>query len=382
MHKHREVLIDLKEKYGGICMPAHLKAYFSGSAMQFIEKLDTSYFVDPMTYIFAQPYKNLLDNKAKLKKSIEKLCTEYGSLCATFKEEERSLESEDFTPPQIQNFCKHVLEYQNSGNKEVKHLYSKYFDVPETEQVSGPEFLVAPYFHFEDTNNSWFDVNKRLIMESLKHKKVEEKLFCVICTKHTTISTESKRKRITNEFNIEGIDGFIIWLDDFSEYSAKESDLENLKQFVIELSHTGKCVINMYGSYYIAILYKFGLTAFGHGPHYGEAKDFVFKMGGGPILPRCYLYKLHKFLTQKEMDDNQSSLKMKGVFSEDEDFEHRSEEECIKRFITSRSIELTDVSHESKDQLIENLRTAHNNYSSIGNINIDFLNRWANVLKS
>ena len=381
MHKHRDVLITRKDQFGGICLPAHLKAYFNNSAMQFIKDIDTSYFIDPMTYIFAQKYVNLLDNKGHLKKSIEKLCNEYGDLCKIFKEKKRDIKPNDFTPQIVSNFSKSVIEYQKEGSREVDHLYDKYSKyISSSGSSTGPEFLVVPYFHFESPDDSWFDVNNKLIIESIENNKsTGDKLFCVICTKSEAISTETKREKIISEFNIEGIDGFIIWLDHFSEYDASVSDLKNLKSFIVDLAKTGKYVLNMYGSYYSAILCKVGLTAFGHGPHYGEAKEVESKMGGGPLLPRCYFDKLHKFLTTKYVVDNLHLLESIGLLSPNEHFDFNSENECISRFIESRNKELIEVSEKTKDGLVEVLRKTYEKYSPRIE-KLDFLDKWVKAL--
>jgi hypothetical protein len=56
--------------------------------------------------------------------------------------------------------------------------------------------------------------------------------------------------KVIEEYSKCPADGFLIWLDDFSEVSVSETILRRYKEFLYKLGNPGKPIIAMHGSYF------------------------------------------------------------------------------------------------------------------------------------
>ena len=102
-------------------------------------------------------------------------------------------------------------------------------------------------------------------------------VYATILAPENVLKDTSFLDSIINDY--KSLDGFFIWIDDFKEDSSSKTDYDlilyrNFIKNLIERTH--KPVYIMYGSYFSALMTKYGLTGFCAGVRYGESKKYNY----------------------------------------------------------------------------------------------------------
>lgn len=384
LHRDRNMLRFLKDDYAGIVLPAHILAYSSKATIAALRYIDKPYFIDPMTYIYAKGFlegyqvRKEEDQKDHLKPSIIKL-TEDLALGDTFPEiDTKPLEVSDFTDELITKIAKGNLDLQlNRINKGMASSTPKLDELlaqiglpssPEASTYPSPIFLTAPYFLIpkEDTAK-WTNVNVKLAKETKRLAPDGAEIRPIILT-----HVEQLNKALLDRY--DGFDKFIVWVEDLDESKPSTADdqvkkLKAFKGFIEQASKDDRSVINLYGSYFSAILLKLGLEAFSNGPLYGEYKSSKASLGGIPPV-RIYIPSIHRFYIYSQ------ATELIGMYPQlFEDFPDGSKKlfktvpELAKilgdvtlaqeHFINSRNQEIEYVQANSMDQIISSIKEMH-----------------------
>lgn len=303
-NENKYFLGDYKDSFALVGFNANIIAHAPAGIAAFISQLNKKfYFIDPQTHAFQQPLKTVMrktDGKWELKKSIAGLAENYGSVikkCAG----KAQLTAGKIADEAIEEICKNVLDFQlNLVQESTQSLDVKEF--LEFSQVElRPEFLIAPYFYLElDNVENELKDNIKYITESKKIMAMDDlfsqkPLFAEIVIDKEILVDSKGIHTVIEEYSKCPADGFLIWIDDFSEVSVSETILKRYKEFLSELGHPGKPIIAMHGSYFsIALSGEKGLLAgVGHGIEYGEHRP-VIPVGGGVPSAKFYFPKFHK----------------------------------------------------------------------------------------
>jgi len=303
-NENKYFLGDYKDSFDLVGFNANIISHAPSGIAAFISQLSKKfYFIDPQTHAFQQPLKTIMrkrDGKWELKKSIASLAENYGSVikeCAG----KYQLTAGKIANEAIEEICKNVLEFQlEKVQKSTENLDVKEFlDFSQIELR--PEFLIAPYFYLEmDKLENELRDNIKFITESKKIMDMEDlfsqkPLFAEIVIEKEILVDPESTLMVIKKYSECPAEGFLIWIDDFSEVSVSETILKRYKEFLSNLGHTGKPIIAMHGSYFsIALSGEKGLLAgVGHGIEYGEHRP-VIPVGGGVPLAKFYFPKFHK----------------------------------------------------------------------------------------
>ncbi len=307
MHKDRDVLMQMRDGISGIVLPAHILSHSADATRAAVDYIDRDFFIDPMTYIFTSDNikyyltKDKKDSSIRFKASIEKLTTDYG-LLDFFKSRDYSpLLPTDFTSEFSRQFALKNYNFQRDKlNGQADSAYKKYADIlakVTAEEYSiidhKPVLITPPYFYSSKTGDTWHDVNLRLAEETSKLAAENETVAPVVLTKSDNL-TPSLLDSYSSYKQI------ILWVTDLDESKVTNdkgqiNKLTLLKNFVELARQNNMDVINLYGSYYSAILEKYGMSSFCNGIFYGEYKNFQTKVGGGAPPARFYISAIHKF---------------------------------------------------------------------------------------
>ncbi len=315
--KEKKLFKRHRNTYDGVVIPAHIASYYSAFCSEFIGSLGKPYFIDPMTYIFANDPAQLRrfvkgkdgrtkrdgmgrKKKGDIKRSYSKLIDEvYQGLVKVAVDANRPLVPDDFTNATArEQFVQHVLDFQRTRLVAIPDKYKKYekFARREGEPISFssnlPMCLVAPYFPTTTLQpHGWHATNLKLIRRA---KKIADGLpvFGVILADSRVLGKEAKR--FARDYLAAGADGFLVWPDGFPS-DPDLGTLQNVFSAVAELSESGKPVILMYGDAFSLALYYAGLSGFACGICYGERKQSTHDADvAGAIPPRYYLSRLKK----------------------------------------------------------------------------------------
>jgi hypothetical protein len=283
--------------YQGLGIQAHLAAHYANAFSGLLNETQKNYFVDPETVAFQRYHLDNFFNDNGIRTSWEKLLDLYPDVLKRSLLQRRSLTSLDLRnrdgSPVIdfRLFIEQIFQFQETiiQNKIIGLSAFMTFQP----QIN---FLIIPYFYFEAINDEWYNINKILINESITIPKTLPK-YTTICISKEILYDENNIMHINRDYNIQGVDGFLLWVDDFDEIEAGNIYLDNLIKLIKTLSSDGKPVLNLYGGYFSIINKYWGLKGHVEGVGYRNSRSITqapIKSGppSGPV-PKYYIPKLH-----------------------------------------------------------------------------------------
>ena len=280
-----QVLIDLRSKYYGIVVSAHILSYTPTSVVQILNETNKPFFIDPMTFVFARNLDNIC-RKGKFRKSYLKLTEDYGppfSQCISgnqlipsqFKDATGKLDDS-----LIHGICKRILDCQRSKCVVRASDFAKYNRILKKGIVPhpvSPSFLVAPYFFANQHGGEWYSISLQFAQQA-RNLKGDTELYPVICISSDILWDEIQISNIVKDY--EGFDGYLIWIDKFDEKNVSPLELRGFKMLISKLAAYGKPIYSLYGGYLCDLVGKFGLSGYSSGICYGESRSVDTISGG------------------------------------------------------------------------------------------------------
>lgn len=316
--KEKELFKRHRDTYDGVVIPAHIASYYNKFCSEFIGSLGKPYFIDPMTYIFANDPAQLKrfvkdketgrtkrdssgqKKKGDIKRSYSKLIEEdYQGIVQNAVNDDRQLAPRDFADAYLLNqFVQKVLEFQKTRLAAIPDKYKKYekyillADKSISTQGNMPMCLVAPYFPTNTLHpRGWYSTNLKFIAQAKKQANGLP-VFAVLLADTNILASHAQQ--IAKDYIEAGTDGFLLWPDGFSS-DQDVTKLQAVFNAVEILSRDGKPVIMMYGDAFSLALYYAGLAGFSCGICYGEKKLSTQDVDvEGTIPPRYYIQRLKK----------------------------------------------------------------------------------------
>jgi hypothetical protein len=310
----KELFKRRRETYEGVVVPAHIASYYSAFSAEFIGGLGKPYFIDPMTYVFAQDPSHLrrfkkdktgrtlrdsLNQKIKgdIKRSYTKLITEYGGVVETSITEGRRLTPSDLTDAEnAQTLVTKVVDFQLQRLASIPAKYKKYAKYAKQGQIMAgqnpPMMVLPPYFLTTTIGlDSWHTINLDLAART-KELVTDVPVFGVVFCSVELMRRDGEQ--IIEDFRQLELDGFVVWVDGFSGVQSYEH-LKSVRDFISALSQVGRPIISLYGDAFSLVLSYSGLSGYCCGICYGEKKssDQDADVEGG-LPPRYYLSLLKK----------------------------------------------------------------------------------------
>jgi len=313
-------------------VPAHIASYYTAFCAEFIGGLQKPYFIDPMTYVFAQDpailKRALRDKKGKIirdalkqkikgntKRSYLKLIERaYKGIVEQVVNQNRRMNPSDLGDAAVADeLVQNVVAFQRSSLSSLPAKYKKYakYAVGRTLPTENlPMLIVPPYFY--TANASWHRVNLDLAARAkalVSDLPVFGMIFC------STQTIEASGEQIVKDFGKIGLDGFILWVNDFSGMQGFKQ-LRLVRDCVSSLANFQRPVISMYSDAFSLVLAYVGLTAYCCGICYAERKaaDQDSEMEGA--LPVRYYVKQLKKKVQIETEARRIPLRDYGLTCE------------------------------------------------------------------
>jgi hypothetical protein len=311
----KELFKRRHETYEGVVVPAHIASYYSAFSAEFIGGLRKPYFIDPMTYVFAQDPSHLrrfkkdkttgrtlrdsLNQKIKgdIKRSYTKLITEYAGVVETSIAEGRRLTPSDLAEAEnAQTLVRKVIDFQLQRLASIPAKYKKYEKYAKPGQTmagQNPPMMVLPPYFLTTTigSDSWHAINLDLAART-KELVTDVPVFGVVFCSVELMRRDGEQ--IIDDFRQLELDGFVVWVDGFSGNQSYEQ-LKTVRDFISALSQVGRPIISLYGDAFSLVLSYSGLSGYCCGICYGEKKsaDQDADVEGG-LPPRYYLSLLKK----------------------------------------------------------------------------------------
>jgi len=135
------------------------------------------------------------------------------------------------------------------------------------QDTAGADLILAPYFHFPDTDSDWLRRNVKLVAEarvSMISAKISKPLWAVVSTDVETLADDRARSEILNRYSRHHVDGY--WfLVNFDELSAGPAQAFNYARLLLEFRALGKPVVaGRVGSFGLGLVAA-GVTGFSSG---------------------------------------------------------------------------------------------------------------------
>lgn len=309
MQRKKEFLKDVAKAYDGLAIPANILLYqYKATPLVIYMCDDKPFFVDPMSYLFGQPYeefKRKIKGGVEFKPSFEKLMENHG------------LNVADFLPYTYEKLLAFIHESRNNLKIFVDNSLTfqrdtalKNFErftigmLPEEEQRTDkarerfrPKFLIPPYFLYQKDNVTT-QINKK-IFEYVATVDMGVPIYPMLFLRREDVNSEFGRNLVA-EVSKSRFQGFCLWVDGMRESNIRQIEAEGLIDIVWTLSsRKTRPVLMMYGGFFYMLLYHFGLTGVSHGTLFSQSKGAMdaVRQTSGPAPVRYYIRELHDFFT-------------------------------------------------------------------------------------
>src|SRR4030042_4370790 len=371
----------------------------------FVRNLGKPFILDPMVYIFTLPPKQLLNKKkGTLRPSIDILGKHYGSLY------QEAAGKCAITPTDlladsgaIEAITKNVLKYQKIKFAGQLQLFNPYYNKyklwddgdcrPANVLSTLPEVLVPPYFLFKKPDDLWYRISIECAKTALSLRNQGDYIFPVLLIDSEILGDLNSIKHIVDDFGSKEFDGFFLWVNGFKEESEKPVRLGGLLQLIKGLSSDNKPVFKLFGSYFSALLFAYGLKGFSCGLGYGSDKN-IFKFGasGGKTVPKYYIPRLHRSIQLgdaerllKSYPSLRCNCKICGeVYGENIDkfTEMQKRGRCEAHFLNVRKNELKEIGERGLNRAFSEMEKTIKEFNRDLLVNTESLKQWCEVLNS
>lgn len=310
--RKKEFLRDVRRAYDGIVLMGNILLYQYKSTPMVIYECQRPFFVDPMSYLFGQPYEDFKQRVIpgpRFKPSFEKLMKGHGFdapgdyLPYDYR---RLLGFLTGSQRNVEVFTTNALDFQWSKVWDTVQAAREYLTDERQGELAEddyrPRFLMPPYFLYAPPNGpapfATSELNSRILEYCWNDRANWGDLFPVVLIRKESLGTDFMESVISAVRRFE-FRGYCIWVEDFDERLATVEQISGLVRLTQALSEGERQVVMLYGGFFSLMLKYFGATCVCHGLAYGEARALgaAAQQGSGPAPVRYYILELHRFLT-------------------------------------------------------------------------------------
>lgn len=305
LSRKKEFLRDTRKLFNGLVVPANILLYQYKSTPSIIYRTEQPFVVDPMSYLFGQPYETFKKRVKKgvgyeFKPSFRKLMENHGLSVDDFinvrHEKLISLLLKNQSDREL--FVQNSLSFQRNTVGECLEKASK--DMEEdyiNEKTEKPMFLIPPYLLW-DNNNDIIRLNLDIARFACD-MKIDPPVYPMIFIEKSHLVNNSTFDMLEDWISLNP-KGFCLWINDFKEIEANVHEIQGLIKLIKLLSGNKKRdVFMLFGGYFSLLLYHFGLSAISHGTSFSESRwvKASVQKGSGPAPIRYYIRDLHRFFS-------------------------------------------------------------------------------------
>ena len=351
-----------------VLISSHILESFQKRITSMIVKLNRPYVIDPRTYVFGNDVSDIRE-----KRWFVKLLGHYGLDTMVDDPNIFKLSSSTFIDDgqptnNLKELVNNVMNYQRTKIQDTYDEINEFeeFDNEHKIQDFKPKWIIPPYFFMDVSRKDWRIVNTQSIKLAVENKNPNEKIFAVIMIDKEMLPYNDDIEKILSDYDIKGIDGYMIWCAALNENAAKKSELEYFQHFIKKLSEYEKPIHSMYGGLFSSLLGNIGMTGISHSICYGEYKD-PFPVGSGGMITRFYQPNLYSKVPLARMEEIESALKLEKCYCEycnilrDKSIESSKVELTGKHFLLTRIKELEEINSKGTSKFLAKLMAANKN---------------------
>lgn len=353
---------DLKDY--DLIVSSHIVEGMTKRITSMFTKLKKPYVIDPHTYVFGADVEHIQE-----KRWFDKLLGSYG--LDTMIEDPNNFEllpnllvdDDQQSTNNLKELVENVMNYQRTKIQDTYDEINEFeeFDEEQNKNLNfKPKWIIPPYFFINAGHIDWLTVNINSIKLAIKNKNPDEKIFAVIMIDKEMLPHKKDIDEVVNEYNIEGVDGYMIWCTHIDENSAKKRELVYFQEFIEKLANHKKPIHNMYGGLFSLLLEEKGMTGASHSICYGEHK-IPFSTGGGGSTTRFYQPYLYSKVPLARMEEVENALELKKCdcqycnILKDRNTNGRELELTGKHFLLNRIKELEKINTDGASAFLKKL---------------------------
>ena len=298
-HSEKDYVLKMAKFLDGFMVAANLIESTPGATGSLLIKLSgpkhrLPFYVDPMTYGFAQPLELLKSEQKRkkkvvvdFKKSYKRLSEQFGGVFQEVIENNKRLKlSELKKDSNLREIVATTSRYQ------LNRIITEFENDPElvgfAKDLAKPAAILTPYFLCRSSKISeWLNLIPRIAKSTVK-LELGVPVHAVVCVEQELLSDTSAQHDLIEGLNESGCAGVWLWFIGLNEHVVSTQVLTRLRNFVEELSKNLE-VHNMHGGFFSLALSKYGLSSTAHGVGYGEQKDIAPIQGQAMPTVRYYL---------------------------------------------------------------------------------------------
>lgn len=361
--------IDL-ENYD-VVVPSHILEGLTKRVTSMLTKLKRPYIIDPHTYVFGGDVESIRERRW-----FKKLLGIYGldgmiEDPNNFELFPNLLVDENMqSTNNLKELVENVTNYQRTKIQDTYEEINEFeeFNKEDTNNTTNfkPKWIIPPYFFISEDRKNWLPVNINSIKLAVENKNIDEKIFAVIMIDKETLPYEEDIDKIVAEYDIDGVDGYMVWCTNMNENSPKHKELEDFQKFIEKLAVHKKPIHNMYGGLFSSLLKDNGMTGISHSICYGEYKN-PFLTGGGGTIIRFYQPHLHSKISFTRREEIEEALKLEKCDCEycDGLNENSTKGEKLemtgKHFLLKRINEIDEINNNGTEIFLKKLMATYEN---------------------
>jgi len=382
--REKDIISEYKDSISGIIIDAHILETFPDASANFLGKQKLPFIIDPVTFKFS--IYNSMDLFAKKGWYLSLSDLFFGDILeGSLGEEYGPIPPNVLDGDNLKKYVGKVIYYQ-------KHRVNSLLEGLEIfEEFSNvfPSILVPPYSIITSKRDKWFDVNVACVKEAVSAKKSDEIIYAVIPIYKDLLHNSDFIDSVISSYNVDGVDGYFVWITDFSEEREDEQSLMNYADFFRKLRNNGKTIINFYGGYLSMIFSSLGIMdGITSGLGYGEHRNPF--AGGGPVP---YAYYFRPFHVQIPRDDATPLYRISGLTKcsceycqKYDDLENIGLKESLYHLAHERVREIENLNDKRSEDIIQDIGETLKLMEKVDLAQVYFpyyshLGRWIGVLE-
>jgi hypothetical protein len=263
------------------------------------------YIVDPMTHAFQHNPSYVCGKDGSPKRALKALADLYGepfsSQVGVHPVQPDMLNDAGL----LSSFVRSCLYFQRT-RLSIAMAQSEAMRYLEASDVQlRPKALVAPYFFLQEQSlDQWLPLMIRCIEAARAEADFKgEQLYAGVVISKGLLANWVLLTKLCESLSGVDVNGYMVWIDDFSEQKASEYELTCFLKLCRELSKEGRYVLNLHGGYFSILcagpLGSRAISGVTHSTEFGEHRSVV-PVGGGIPISKYYVPELHSRVRYRE----------------------------------------------------------------------------------
>lgn len=268
-----------------------------------------------------------------------------------------------------------------------------------SEKVAPPHSVLAPYFAVSEIQDPWWNVVADIwrAVGQMPNPGGVNPVLCLDGRPDMGADGVATLRAALPLLPADLSKTAYFWITNFDERKVHESQLRELWKVVYERP-AGRELVNLYGGFFSICMRHAGLSGFGNGLTYSEFRDWPALSSTGAAPPRYYVKELHVFMSPAvaavlEGEDSQFACGCSacdGWRASGQSIASLPYHDLKRHFALARKWEMDLSVSKTLTELALDLEVSKSLAEKVAarNVvlksmpNLQFLQRWANVLKT